>query len=91
MRQTTVGPSSFGIIVLVEYLLSNPLLLLFQVNLAGIHENNFTTSFIVLDHVNLVISLPMLWGIPPTHRVLKPAIRTAGGVVEKVSHSWKLV
>lgn len=38
--------------------------------------------------LKMIVAIPLLWGIPPEHEVLRAAITTGGGIVEKVYRSW---
>ncbi|MEW5297047.1 MAG: hypothetical protein WDW36_000281 [Sanguina aurantia] len=42
----------------------------------------------VHEVLRCTVAIPYLWGVPPQLECLSHAIKTGGGIVEKVSHQW---
>lgn len=40
------------------------------------------------EKLNMTVAVPLLWGVPPASDTLRFAVRSGGGVVEKVYWQW---
>jgi hypothetical protein len=41
------------------------------------------------EKLTMTVAMPALWGVPPTVDILKKAIRSGGGIVEKTYKKWE--
>lgn len=40
------------------------------------------------EKLTMTVAVPLLWGVPPVSETLHLAVRSGGGIVEKVSWQW---
>lgn len=40
------------------------------------------------EKLSMIVAVPLLWGVPPASETLRLAVRTGGGIVEKVYWQW---
>lgn len=43
------------------------------------------------EKLSMTVAVPLLWGVPPAVETLNYAIRSGGGIVEKVSWQWEFL
>eukprot|EP00246_Nothoceros_aenigmaticus_P009559 TRINITY_DN2515_c0_g1_i1.p1 TRINITY_DN2515_c0_g1~~TRINITY_DN2515_c0_g1_i1.p1 ORF type:complete len:110 (+),score=18.76 TRINITY_DN2515_c0_g1_i1:243-572(+) len=43
----------------------------------------------VHEKLTMTVAMPLLWGVPPAVDTLRYAIRSGGGIVEKVYRKWE--
>ena len=40
------------------------------------------------ERLTMTVAVPLLWGVPPASETLHFAVRSGGGIVEKVYWQW---
>lgn len=40
------------------------------------------------EKLTMTVAVPLLWGVPPVSETLHLAVRSGGGIVDKVSWQW---
>jgi hypothetical protein len=42
------------------------------------------------ERLTMSVAVPLLWGVPPASETLHVAVRSGGGIVEKIYWQWDL-
>jgi hypothetical protein len=42
------------------------------------------------ERLTMSVAVPLLWGVPPASETLHIAVRSGGGIVEKIYWQWDL-
>ncbi|RWW72916.1 hypothetical protein BHE74_00019239 [Ensete ventricosum] len=45
----------------------------------------------LLEKLTMTVVVPLLWGVPPASDTLRFAVRSGGGIVEKVYWQWNFL